>query len=104
MITKKIYFQTFTENTDYFPDNKVFWHESNVDKPSKFNNDLYFMNKLANSKDVEITAYALLTYVYRKDIIMIAPISRWLSSQQNSFGGYDNTQVRMKRFKIYKNK
>ena len=62
------------------------------------------MNKLTNSKDVEITAYALLTYVYRKEVILIAPITRWLSSQQNSFGGYDNTQVKIMSFQIYKYK
>ena len=64
-----------------------------MDKPSTYNNDLYFMNKLTNSKDIEITSYALLTYVYRKDVLSIIPVLKWLSSQQNSLGGYDNTQV-----------
>ncbi|XP_064467079.1 CD109 antigen-like isoform X2 [Ornithodoros turicata] len=43
-------------------------------------------------KDVEMTAYALLTYVLRRDISNGVNIMRWLISQQNANGGYTSTQ------------
>ncbi|GIY59393.1 CD109 antigen [Caerostris extrusa] len=44
------------------------------------------------SQDVEMTAYALLTYTVRGDVAGSLPILRWLISQQNEFGGYSSTQ------------
>lgn len=43
--------------------------------------------------DVEITSYALLTYMLRNDINGAVPLVRWLVSQQNRFGGFSSTQV-----------
>lgn len=45
------------------------------------------------SQDVEMTAYALLTYSVRDDVAGSLPILRWLISQQNENGGYSSTQV-----------
>nr|CAB3229046.1 alpha-2-macroglobulin homolog precursor [Phallusia mammillata] len=42
--------------------------------------------------DVEMTAYALLTYVRSNSIGSAAPIMKWLSEQQNEWGGYSSTQ------------
>lgn len=51
--------------------------------------DYYF---LPQSLDVEMTAYALLTYALRAEIVPALPIMRWLISQQNDHGGFASTQ------------
>lgn len=45
------------------------------------------------SADIEITAYALLAYSLERDVTVALAISRWLSQQRNSLGGYSSTQV-----------
>ena len=45
------------------------------------------------SADIEITAYALLAYSLERDLTVALAISRWLSQQRNSLGGYSSTQV-----------
>jgi len=45
------------------------------------------------SADIEITAYALLAFSLNKDISVGLAISRWLSQQRSSLGGYSSTQV-----------
>ena len=52
----------------------------------------------AASADIEMTAYALMSYVLMsaKDSALIGealPIIRWLSKQRNSLGGFGSTQV-----------
>jgi CD109 antigen len=42
--------------------------------------------------DVEITSYALLTYMAIGDTEKGLPIVRWLSAQRNSYGGFSSTQ------------
>jgi CD109 antigen len=42
--------------------------------------------------DVEMTGYALLTYVRRKQIAPAGPISKWIISQRNPWGGFRSTQ------------
>jgi len=49
--------------------------------------------KRALSADIEMTAYALLTYVHRRDIGGAVPIVKWIVSQRNSRGGWSSTQV-----------
>lgn len=44
------------------------------------------------SADIEITAYALLAYSLERDLTVALAISRWLSQQRNSLGGYSSTQ------------
>lgn len=43
--------------------------------------------------DVETTAYALLTYVFRNDTAGALPLVRWLATQRNEYGGFSSTQV-----------
>lgn len=43
--------------------------------------------------DVEMTSYALQTYLLRNDLARALPIIRWLTSQQNANGGFSSTQV-----------
>nr|BAR45599.1 thioester-containing protein 2 [Epanerchodus sp. RS-2014] len=46
----------------------------------------------ANSYDVEMTSYALMTYILRNDIDNALKIAKWLISQTNSNGGFTSTQ------------
>eukprot|EP00117_Sycon_ciliatum_P038606 scpid4113/ scgid28657/ CD109 antigen; 150 kDa TGF-beta-1-binding protein; C3 and PZP-like alpha-2-macroglobulin domain-containing protein 7; Platelet-specific Gov antigen; p180; r150 len=46
----------------------------------------------APSADVELTAYGLLALVLHKRIADASAVARWLSSQRNSYGGFDSTQ------------
>ncbi len=43
--------------------------------------------------DVEMTAYALMTYMTKNDTDAGLPIVRWLTTQRNAYGGYSSTQV-----------
>ena len=47
----------------------------------------------ARSVDIEMNAYALLTYTLRKDIAGAVMIVKWIISQRNSDGGFSSTQV-----------
>jgi CD109 antigen len=46
----------------------------------------------ANSVDVEMTSYALLTYVQKGDVVKSLLIGKWLVSKQNANGGFSSTQ------------
>lgn len=50
-------------------------------------------NSQANSYDVEMTSYGLMTYVMRNDIEGAISIMKWLIAQLNSNGGFASTQV-----------
>lgn len=43
-------------------------------------------------QDVEMTSYALLTYMLRKETEKGLPLVRWLASQRNEAGGFASTQ------------
>lgn len=45
------------------------------------------------SAEVEMTAYALLTFAAKRDIAYSLPIVKWLTKQRNSLGGFSSTQV-----------
>ena len=49
------------------------------------------------SVDVEMTAYALLTYLQRGLVTEALPVMRWMVAQRNSNGGFASTQVRQRR-------
>ncbi|XP_059552320.1 C3 and PZP-like alpha-2-macroglobulin domain-containing protein 8 [Myotis daubentonii] len=44
------------------------------------------------SADVEMTAYALLTYTLLGDVAAALPVVKWLSQQRNALGGFSSTQ------------
>lgn len=44
---------------------------------------------------VEMTSYALMTYLERGLVKDCLPILKWLVSQRNSKGGFESTQVRI---------
>lgn len=45
------------------------------------------------SAEVEMTAYALLTYTLLGDVAAALPVVKWLSQQRNALGGFSSTQV-----------
>ena len=47
----------------------------------------------AQSTDIELWSYVLLTHTERKDISGGRLIMKWLSKQQNGNGGFMSTQV-----------
>lgn len=50
------------------------------------------MPSSTSSSDVEMTSYALLTYLLTHDLNDALRIVRWLVSQSNSLGAYSSTQ------------
>ncbi|XP_043323157.1 C3 and PZP-like alpha-2-macroglobulin domain-containing protein 8 isoform X2 [Cervus canadensis] len=44
------------------------------------------------SAEVEMTAYALLTYTLLGDVATALPVVKWLSQQRNALGGFSSTQ------------
>lgn len=49
------------------------------------------------SAEVEMTAYALLTYTVLGDVASALPVVKWLSQQRNALGGFSSTQVRLEQ-------
>ncbi|XP_072642950.1 C3 and PZP-like alpha-2-macroglobulin domain-containing protein 8 isoform X4 [Canis lupus baileyi] len=45
------------------------------------------------SAEVEMTAYALLTYTLLGDVATALPVVKWLSQQRNALGGFSSTQI-----------
>ena len=73
-------------------DGLIYWQEKQeASKPN--DNPWWRPYYKPRSADIEITAYALLAYSLDKDINVGLQISRWLSQQRNSMGGYSSTQV-----------
>ncbi|XP_039723675.1 C3 and PZP-like alpha-2-macroglobulin domain-containing protein 8 isoform X2 [Pteropus medius] len=44
------------------------------------------------SAEIEMTAYALLTYTLLGDVATALPVVKWLSQQRNALGGFSSTQ------------
>ncbi|EEC12664.1 thioester-containing protein, putative [Ixodes scapularis] len=72
-------------------DDMVFWKDPGVAPVNTTDKQSDFFFK-AHFKDVEMTAYALLTLMERGDVSAAIPVMRWLVSKQNSNGGYSSTQ------------
>uniref|UniRef100_A0ACB8F2G9 C3 and PZP-like alpha-2-macroglobulin domain-containing protein 8 n=1 Tax=Sphaerodactylus townsendi TaxID=933632 RepID=A0ACB8F2G9_9SAUR len=53
-------------------------------------NDGHFRSVV--SAEVEMTAYALLTYAMLGDVASALPVVKWLSQQRNALGGFSSTQ------------
>ncbi|XP_075857344.1 C3 and PZP-like alpha-2-macroglobulin domain-containing protein 8 [Microcebus murinus] len=50
------------------------------------------VSKSVASAEVEMTAYALLTYTLLGDVAAALPVVKWLSQQRNALGGFSSTQ------------
>ncbi|XP_078607169.1 CD109 antigen-like isoform X4 [Branchiostoma floridae x Branchiostoma japonicum] len=71
-----------------------YWKKPESTAPPPVSDDLMWTPPYHDppSADVEMTAYALLTYLARDDMIDGIPIMKWLSEQRNAYGGYSSTQ------------
>lgn len=75
--------QTKANNSDEFR----FWAKPRTEK-DKSNP----WSTMTTSVDVEMTAYALLSYLQRGLVTEALPIMRWMVAQRNSNGGFSSTQ------------
>nr|NP_001027688.2 alpha-2-macroglobulin homologue precursor [Ciona intestinalis] len=68
-----------------------FWHDDS-ELPDSYSSRWrpYYYNPPTN--DIEMSAYALLTYVRRNDLNAGIPVMKWLASKRSSLGGYSGTQ------------
>ncbi len=60
------------------------------------NNKPFLLPRLPHkydSENIEATAYALLVYVARQELVHIEPIVKWLNTQRLYDGGWASTQV-----------
>lgn len=80
-------------------DGTIYWNavdatpqEEKVQGGDEFPVPLHSRYTRLPSKDVEMTAYALLAHVARKKTADAYPIVKWLSNQRSSFGGFHSTQ------------
>uniref|UniRef100_A0A914DPR9 Uncharacterized protein n=1 Tax=Acrobeloides nanus TaxID=290746 RepID=A0A914DPR9_9BILA len=71
-------------------DGSIHWSSKVGDKPKTGDTTQYFYQP--RPVDVEMTAYALLTYMALGDTEKGLPIVRWLTSQRNAYGGFSSTQ------------
>ncbi|KAL5008096.1 hypothetical protein ScPMuIL_013677 [Solemya velum] len=71
-------------------DGMKYWHkpEASSTSPPRWRSP----NQQAKSVDIEMTSYALLTYIRKNDITGGIPVMKWITSQRNSLGGYHSTQ------------
>ncbi|XP_066290647.1 CD109 antigen-like isoform X3 [Branchiostoma lanceolatum] len=71
-----------------------YWTKGESATPPPVSDDLMWTPPYHDtpSADVEMTAYALLTYLARDNMIEGIPIMKWLSEQRNAYGGYSSTQ------------
>lgn len=82
---------------DFFPVGEyTYWGNEDVDQPpSKLENQKYFsLPRLPYKFDalnIETTAYALLTYASRQELL-VDSIVRWLNAQRLTDGGWAGTQ------------
>jgi CD109 antigen len=73
-------------------DGLKYWHKPS-DVPTYSDNMLWHPPyEQARSVDIEMTAYALLTYTVRRDFGGGVAIAKWIASQRNSLGGFSSTQ------------
>jgi CD109 antigen len=69
-------------------DGMKYWHKVQQDNADEWVPPY----QQARAVDIEMTAYALLTYTLRNDFSGGVVIAKWLVSQRNSLGGFSSTQ------------
>mgnify|MGYP002803887076 FL=1 len=73
-------------------DGQIFWSARN-DKHASTEKQTVYHNYLHSPADVEMTGYALMTYLKRNELIKdVSKIVKWLSKRRNQFGGFLSTQ------------
>lgn len=67
-----------------------YWHKETGTSTSSTR---YWQNPQASSRDVEMTAYALLSFAASNKFVEGLDVMKWVASQRNPNGGYSSTQV-----------
>eukprot|EP00058_Branchiostoma_floridae_P001384 XP_002586872.1 hypothetical protein BRAFLDRAFT_101769 [Branchiostoma floridae] len=80
---------TMAIKTDSFTHWSLYGGQEETEKILQFKDGL---GQSVSSAEVEMTAYALLTYVAMGDVASAMPVVKWLSQQRNSLGGFSSTQ------------
>ncbi|XP_059162966.1 CD109 antigen-like [Physella acuta] len=70
-------------------DGTVYWHQQ---EPPKVSTDPWHRPNPAKAVDIEMTAYVLLTYTKRGDLVAGKSIMQWITKQRNANGGFISTQ------------
>ena len=82
------------DNFVRFLGGQLFWSAAEAE-PEPNNNYFDYKYYQRPPADVEMTAYALMSYIKRKESIEhVLKIVKWLSKQRNNYGGFSSTQVR----------
>ena len=83
-----------------YTDGLMHWEKEKVAPPTPPSDEFvwWFPYYRAPAADIEMTAYALMTYILqaKEDSSLIGqamPIVRWLTKQRNALGGFASTQV-----------
>ncbi|XP_078666355.1 C3 and PZP-like alpha-2-macroglobulin domain-containing protein 8 isoform X2 [Branchiostoma floridae x Branchiostoma belcheri] len=80
---------TMAIKTDSFTHWSLYGGQEETEKLLQFKDGL---GQSVSSAEVEMTAYALLTYVAMGDVASAMPVVKWLSQQRNNLGGFSSTQ------------
>ncbi|MFH4985017.1 hypothetical protein AB6A40_011726 [Gnathostoma spinigerum] len=83
----------------FITDGSTHWTAKVGNDKTKDTSHSYFF--LPQPADVEVTSYALLTYMVMGDTARGMPIVRWLSAQRNALGGFSSTQVTFLSMVLY---
>ncbi|XP_059162967.1 CD109 antigen-like [Physella acuta] len=70
-------------------DGTMYWHQQ---EPPKVSTDPWHWPNPAKAVDIEMTAYVLLTYTRRGDLLTGKSIMQWITKQRNANGGFISTQ------------
>ncbi len=71
---------------------RIYWSEHDDDANEKLFRSQRGCYYTPPPADVEMTSYALLTYVARNDLDRAIPVARWIMAQRSDTGGFSSTQ------------
>uniref|UniRef100_A0A914W004 Uncharacterized protein n=1 Tax=Plectus sambesii TaxID=2011161 RepID=A0A914W004_9BILA len=87
--TKRAEALAMLEKHQISDDAGIHWSDKVGEETPKDTNQYFYQPKPV---DVEMTSYALLTYMTLGDTDKGLPVVRWLTAQRNAFGGFSSTQ------------
>ncbi|XP_059169325.1 CD109 antigen-like [Physella acuta] len=70
-------------------DGMKYWHQQ---EPPKTSTNTWVSPNPTKAVDIEMTAYVLLTYTKRGDLVAGKSIIQWITKQRNANGGFTSTQ------------
>jgi len=91
-----VVWQILIEKSFCLPDGMTHWEKPVVQSPQvHYGNEWICPVYQAPSVNIELTAYALLTYIKVYGVMNSWPIAKWLVAQRNGNGGFASTQVNL---------